>query len=201
MDNEIESKGFASSPYAGGKRGSKWKSASPDRYELLKAFAKENRKYMTEAESVFWQCVRGSALGHKFLRQHIIGDYIVDFLCRDAQVVVEIDGGYHRPSKSPCIGGLETHLNPLRFARLQKCLGRTSPDGLLSLIQANRKGLPSWLDPTCDQVEEDRIRQEWLESIGYVVVRFTNEEIVCDIDNTLNKVRRIINERYDRTLL
>ena len=116
----------------------------------MKAFAKENRKYMTEAESVFWQCVRGNALGHKFLQQHIIGDYIVDFLCRDAQVVVEIDGGYHSERQ---------------------------------------------------QMEDDAVRQQWLESIGYVVIRFTNQEVVCDIDNTLDKVRRIINERYDRTLL
>ena len=50
-------------------------------------------------------------------------------------------------------------------------------------------------------MEDDAVRQQWLESIGYVVIRFTNQEVVCDIDNTLDKVRRIINERYDRTLL
>lgn len=40
-----------------------WKTASPDRYELLKAFARENRNHMTEAESVFWSLVKGNALG------------------------------------------------------------------------------------------------------------------------------------------
>ena len=73
-----------------------WKTANPDRYELLKTFAKENRQFMTEAERALWMRLRGNALGHKFLRQHIIGDYIVDFLCRDAQVVIEVDGGYHK---------------------------------------------------------------------------------------------------------
>jgi len=64
-------------------------------YGLLKENAKANRKNMTEAESVFWSLVKGSALGQKCLRQHIIGDYIVDFLFRRSKVVVEIDGGYH----------------------------------------------------------------------------------------------------------
>ena len=50
---------------------------------------------MTEAESIFWSLVKGSALGQRCLRQHVIGDYIVDFLFRKSKVVVEIDGGYH----------------------------------------------------------------------------------------------------------
>ena len=69
--------------------------ADPTEYGLLKENAKANRKSMTEAESVFWSLVKGSALGQKCLRQHIIGDYIVDFLFRRSKVVVEIDGGYH----------------------------------------------------------------------------------------------------------
>ena len=167
----------------------RWKSASPDRYELLKAFAKENRQFMTEAERTLWMRLRGNVLGHKFLRQHIIGDYIVDFLCRDAQVVIEVDGGYHKerhflykyphanflmPNKSlPTQGGME---------------------GLNSSIptQGGREGLVR------DQVEEDRIRQEWLESIGYKVLRFTNEQILYNIDYALAIIKTTIDERYNR---
>jgi len=69
--------------------------ADPTEYGLLKENAKANRKSMTEAESVFWSLVKGSALGQRCLRQHVIGDYIVDFLFRRSKVVVEIDGGYH----------------------------------------------------------------------------------------------------------
>jgi hypothetical protein len=55
-----------------------YKTASPDRYGLLKAFARENRQNMTLAESVLWDALRaGSIDGHDFLRQYIIGDYIV----------------------------------------------------------------------------------------------------------------------------
>lgn len=73
--------------------------ASPFDYELLKANAKENRKYMTEAESAFWQLAKGSAFGQRCLRQHVIGEYIVDFLFRKSRLIVEIDGGYHFTEK------------------------------------------------------------------------------------------------------
>lgn len=52
------------------------------------------------AEYLFKEEVRCNKLGHKFLFQHIIGQYIVDFLCPDFNLVVEIDGGYHeRPDQ------------------------------------------------------------------------------------------------------
>lgn len=72
-----------------------WMTADPMEYELMKENARSNRKNMTEAESVFWSLVKGGSLGQRCLRQHIIGDYIVDFLFRKSKVVVEIDGGYH----------------------------------------------------------------------------------------------------------
>ena len=73
----------------------KWMTADPTEYELLKENAKNNRRNMTEAESVFWSLVKGSSFGQRCLRQHIIGDYIVDFLFRKSKLIVEIDGGYH----------------------------------------------------------------------------------------------------------
>ena len=79
----------------GSYRGSRWMTADPMEYELLKDNARSNRKNMTEAESVFWSLVKGGLLGQRCLRQHIIGDYIVDFLFRKSKVVVEIDGGCH----------------------------------------------------------------------------------------------------------
>ena len=72
-----------------------YKTASPDRYELLKAFARENRKKATPAEDVLWDYLRDNQLGVKFLRQHIIGDYIVDFVSRSGGLIIEVGGGYH----------------------------------------------------------------------------------------------------------
>lgn len=73
----------------------KYVTASPDRYALLKEFAKENKKFPTEAESLLWAILSNKRTGYKFNRQHVIGDYIVDFVCLEKGVVIEVDGGYH----------------------------------------------------------------------------------------------------------
>ena len=72
-----------------------YNTASPDRYMLLKEFAKKNKQHPTEAEKLLWECLRGKNLWFKFNRQHIVGDYIVDFTCIEKSLVVEVDGGYH----------------------------------------------------------------------------------------------------------
>lgn len=69
--------------------------AAPDRYLLLKEFAKKNKQYSTEAERIMWEHLCSKQLWVKFNRQYIIGDYIVDFVCLDRKLIVEVDGGYH----------------------------------------------------------------------------------------------------------
>jgi very-short-patch-repair endonuclease len=50
----------------------------------------------TSAEAKLWAELRNRQLGDlKFARQAPVGDYFVDFLCRERNVVVEIDGGTH----------------------------------------------------------------------------------------------------------
>ena len=62
----------------------------------LKGASRQLRNSMTEAERLFWSRVRGKQLsGAQFYRQRIIGDYIVDFYCPQAKLVVEIDGAQH----------------------------------------------------------------------------------------------------------
>ena len=72
-----------------------YNTASPDRYLLLKEFAHKNKQFATEAESLLWEHIRAKRLAVKFNRQHIIGDYIVDFVCIEKKLVIEVDGGYH----------------------------------------------------------------------------------------------------------
>ena len=62
----------------------------------LRSFAKEQRSIPTRAEDLFWQQVRaGRFHGYKFKRQVPIAPYIVDFLCTEARVIVELDGAPH----------------------------------------------------------------------------------------------------------
>jgi very-short-patch-repair endonuclease len=62
----------------------------------LKPLANELRKNMTDAEMLLWSRVRRKQLkGYQFYRQRTIGNYIVDFYCPKAKLVIEIDGGQH----------------------------------------------------------------------------------------------------------
>ena len=118
-----------------------WNTADPALYEQLKAHAEEMRKNPTEAESVMWEMLRAKNLDTKFRRQHIIGEYIVDFVCLDKQLVVEIDGGYHKET---------------------------------------------------EQKEVDQQRTNFLQSKGFSVLRFTNEEVICNSDETLSIIRNAL---------
>ena len=119
-----------------------YKNASPDRYVLLKGYARENRKNATLAEDVLWNYLRRGVSGVKFLRQHVIGDCIVDFVSRQKGLVVEVDGGYHSEPR---------------------------------------------------QQESDELREEELERMGYYVIRFSNEEVMNDIESVLDEIESYFN--------
>ena len=54
------------------------------------------RRNMTEAESKLWRALRLQQFrGFKFRRQHALGNYVLDFVCLSAKVVIEVDGGQH----------------------------------------------------------------------------------------------------------
>jgi very-short-patch-repair endonuclease len=53
------------------------------------------RKKLTDAERRLWSRLRLRQLGVKFRRQAPIGNYVVDFLCLEKRLIVEVDGGQH----------------------------------------------------------------------------------------------------------
>ena len=58
--------------------------------------ARSLRQTQTDAEQRLWRHLRARHLqGCKFRRQHQVGSYIVDFVCPDAGLIVELDGGQH----------------------------------------------------------------------------------------------------------
>jgi very-short-patch-repair endonuclease/tRNA A37 threonylcarbamoyladenosine biosynthesis protein TsaE len=61
----------------------------------LKKISKDLRSNQTDAEEVLWECLRDSKLGYKFRRQHVVGNFIADFICLPQKLVIEIDGGIH----------------------------------------------------------------------------------------------------------
>lgn len=50
---------------------------------------------MTDAEIKLWHRLRGKQLGSKFRRQHPFENYILDFVCLDKYIVIEVDGSQH----------------------------------------------------------------------------------------------------------
>lgn len=62
----------------------------------LTILAKRLRKSSTDAERCLWKYVKNKKLsGLKFRRQAPIGKYIVDFVCFEKKIIIEIDGGQH----------------------------------------------------------------------------------------------------------
>lgn len=113
--------------------------AYPDRVKIQKEHARRHRAAQTDAEKVLWEYLRRNALGVRFRRQFIIGDFIADFACLEKKLVVEVDGEYHF---------------------------------------------------TQEQIEEDRKRSYHISQLGFRVVRFTNEEVMNDLDNVILKIKK-----------
>jgi PncC family amidohydrolase len=81
----------------GGPGGPEYMTADPITYGLLKQFVKEHRSKPTQAEETLWHELRGKQLEkHKFRRQHIIGNYIADFVCLPKKLIIEVDGLIHQ---------------------------------------------------------------------------------------------------------
>ena len=58
--------------------------------------ARRMRREPTEAEALLWHRLRGHRLnGYRFRRQQPVGHYIVDFVCLEYRLVVEVDGSQH----------------------------------------------------------------------------------------------------------
>ena len=79
-----------------------------DHSKILLQNAKSMRKDSTEAERILWGGLRNRNLGDKFRRQHLIEDYIVDFVCLEKKLVVEVDGEYHNEQEQKEADDLRT---------------------------------------------------------------------------------------------
>src|SRR5262249_57747169 len=59
------------------------------------------RRQATDAETKLWFALRDRRLGgFKFVRQDALGPYVVDFVCRDKKLVIEVDGGQNADKPS-----------------------------------------------------------------------------------------------------
>ena len=67
-----------------------------NKYILKNKLQSRLRRAMTDAERLLWQALRGRQMGGcKFRRQHPFEDFIIDFVCLERKLIVEVDGGQH----------------------------------------------------------------------------------------------------------
>ncbi len=111
-------------------------------WSLLQDKAVAHRKNPTPAESALWESLRRHGAKHHFRRQQIIDRFIVDFVCLEKSLVVEVDGDIHDYQK-----------------------------------------------------EEDEARTSVLNSKGFEVLRFRNDEVISGIDNVVAKIVEKLNTR------
>ena len=63
---------------------------------MTSQLARALRQRMTDAERLLWRHLRNRELGGwKFRRQYPVGAFIVDFICVEKNLVIEVDGGQH----------------------------------------------------------------------------------------------------------
>ena len=62
----------------------------------LEAYRKQLRRKLTPAEAYLWTFLKAKKLdGKKFVKQHSIGNYIVDFYLASDKLIIELDGAVH----------------------------------------------------------------------------------------------------------
>ena len=119
----------------------KFVTANPYTYKDIKPLRDALKKAPTKAEIIMWKKLKNKQIGFKIRRQHIIDNYIADFVCISKKVIIEIDG--------------EIHLS---------------------------------------RIEEDKIRTERLNELGYRVIRYSNDEVFKDADIVANHIRKYLEE-------
>src|SRR4051812_7758384 len=67
---------------------------------MLRQYARDLRKNSTDAEKHLWYNLRANRMGYKFKRQVPIGAFIVDFICIEKRLIVELDGGQHQEKQN-----------------------------------------------------------------------------------------------------
>jgi very-short-patch-repair endonuclease len=90
---------------------------------------------MTDAEKALWAKLRGHQLhGMGFRRQESIGPYVVDFVCREAKLIVEVDGGQHAESESDAVRDAFLARGGFRVLRFWNNEVLSNLDGVLARI-------------------------------------------------------------------
>jgi len=103
---------------------------------MLKRFKKALRVNQTDVEARLWYHLRSRRFqGWKFRRQHVLRGYIVDFVCLERKLVIELDGGQHANQEAyDRERTLELEKDGFRIMRFWNNDVMTNMEGVLELI-------------------------------------------------------------------
>jgi len=105
------------------------------------AFARKLRAKMTDAERRLWFALRDRRFANfKFRRQVPVGSYVADFICYDARLIVEADGGQHADSVSDQVRDRWFRDNGFRVLRFWNNDILRNLDGVLTVILTDLSG-------------------------------------------------------------
>ena len=111
------------------------------------AAARSLRSNMSDAERKLWYHLRDRRLlGYKFVRQQPVGRYIADFACREADLIVELDGGQHAEGAAAANDQLRTEdlaEHGYKVVRFWNNDVLSNMDGVLTAITAELEKAPS----------------------------------------------------------
>jgi very-short-patch-repair endonuclease len=95
------------------------------------------RRQSTDAETKLWFALRDRRLGgFKFVRQEAIGSYVVDFVCREERLVIEVDGGQHADNPRDRTRDTALSAAGYRVLRFWNSEILANEEGVLSVILA-----------------------------------------------------------------
>ena len=98
-------------------------------------FSRKLRAASTDAERLMWSRLRGRQLhGTKFRRQHPLGVYVLDFVCLEAGLVVEVDGSQHVDSDGDAVRDAWLAVRGLRVLRFWNNEVMNNIDGVLEVV-------------------------------------------------------------------
>jgi len=95
------------------------------------------RKNMTDAERLLWNRVRANQLGIKFRRQQPLENYVVDFVCFEQKLIIELDGGQHFDSERDAKRDDFLKANGYRILRFWNNEVLRNIEGVLEVIREN----------------------------------------------------------------
>ena len=117
-----------------------------------RAFAREMRSDATKAENILWQALRNRQLDSlKFKRQVPLDGYILDFVCFEARLIVEVDGGQHSESERDATRDRHFEMKGFRTLRFWNDEVVKNIDGVcLTILAEVRKGSGQANPLSCD---------------------------------------------------